>query len=402
MCAAATNIQQVGLGYRYGLAIGIGLVLSTAVRRLQDYLVERQESRIVRAPRRLLDQLSGNEMQALPYTPNSLPGGRLVDTPYGSMQVYEWGPLEGDKVLLLPGISTPVPSLGNLGEGLVRRGYRVMMFDLYGRGWSDNPTDVPHDEQLYVSQIMFALASSQLSWTGSSALHLFGYSLGGGLAISFARYFPDMLKSLSLLAPAGLIRRDHLNWRGRLLYSRASILPEWLLTLLVKKRLEPPVLPAAVVSLPSSKQSSGNGDASGGNAFDQAVIWPDRPQVTVAALVSWQLKHHSGFPPAFMSTMRHAPIFEQQEAWSVVAGHMEKKRRNDSLSHRSARRNGVVLLIQGTEDTVILPSEMVADAEAVFGKEGVDTVLLEGGHEIPITKPKMVADALVSHWTQES
>lgn len=72
--------------------------------------------------------LSEHEAQRLPYPPDALPGARDVDTPYGSMRVYEFGPESGHKVLLLHGISTPSIALGSLAHHLVERGCRVMLF----------------------------------------------------------------------------------------------------------------------------------------------------------------------------------------------------------------------------------------------------------------------------------
>lgn len=56
-------------------------------------------------------------MADLPYPPDVLPGARDVDSPYGSLRVYEWGPEDGRKVLMVHGISTPCISLGNLVSG---------------------------------------------------------------------------------------------------------------------------------------------------------------------------------------------------------------------------------------------------------------------------------------------
>ena len=78
----------------------------------------------------LLPTLSEDEQQELPYPPDALPSARDVQSPYGSMRVYEWGPLDGKKVLLVHGISTPCIALGAVAHSLVDRGCRVMTFDL--------------------------------------------------------------------------------------------------------------------------------------------------------------------------------------------------------------------------------------------------------------------------------
>ena len=63
-----------------------------------------------------------------PYPPDLFPGGRDVETVYGTVRVFEWGPEDGDKVLLVHGIGTPCIALGSMARELVRKGYRVMLF----------------------------------------------------------------------------------------------------------------------------------------------------------------------------------------------------------------------------------------------------------------------------------
>lgn len=75
-----------------------------------------------------LDWLSKSETQGLPYPPNVLPGEKDVETEYGSIRINEWGPENGDKVLMLHGIATPSPALGDMAKCLVERGCRVMLF----------------------------------------------------------------------------------------------------------------------------------------------------------------------------------------------------------------------------------------------------------------------------------
>jgi hypothetical protein len=76
----------------------------------------------------LIPRLSEDDVANLPYPPDVLPGARDVETPYGSVRVYEWGPEDGRKVLLIHGISTPCISLAGIASKLVERGCRVMLF----------------------------------------------------------------------------------------------------------------------------------------------------------------------------------------------------------------------------------------------------------------------------------
>jgi hypothetical protein len=84
---------------------------------------------VVNSPlKTVLPKLSDDEKRDLPYPEDLFPGKRDVKTPWGSLRVYEWGPEEGRKVLLVHGISTPCLSLGLLAEHLVESGCRVMLY----------------------------------------------------------------------------------------------------------------------------------------------------------------------------------------------------------------------------------------------------------------------------------
>jgi hypothetical protein len=76
----------------------------------------------------LLPTLTLEESHHLPYPPDYFPGARDVETPYGSVRVYEFGPESGKRVLFVHGISTPCISLGGLADALVTKGCRVMLF----------------------------------------------------------------------------------------------------------------------------------------------------------------------------------------------------------------------------------------------------------------------------------
>jgi len=110
-----------------GASLGSLLVLGTLMSVLKS-----APTTIISSPvQTKLPQLSEEHVQELPYPPNALPGARDVNSPYGSVRVYEWGPEDGDKVLLIHGISTPGIAMADLAHKLVRRGCRVMMFGRY-------------------------------------------------------------------------------------------------------------------------------------------------------------------------------------------------------------------------------------------------------------------------------
>ncbi|EGS22952.1 transcription factor regA-like protein [Thermochaetoides thermophila DSM 1495] len=350
-----------------------------------------------------LPSLTPTEVATLPYPPDVLPGARDVPTPYGTIHVFEWGPVDGEKVLLLHGISTPCLALGSVAEELVRRGYRVMLFDWFGRGWSDAPVPglglggTEFDVRLYMTQILLVLASSPLPWTGNDGFHLVGYSLGGGVGAAFARWYPRMVKSLVVVAGGGLIRKDHVSWSSRILYSAG-----W--------------LPEAFVRCKQKNEKHKNSDVNGGHGWDDSVLLASRPGYTVSSVMRWQLRHHEGFIPAFISSIRYAPIYEQTNDWCelgrLLAERREKKQRAVAVLEGSkwedvgmeeeqelpGLRAGKILFVLGADDPVIVKEEVLHDATAVLGEDGFDAVILNCGHELVMSNGAQVAAVMDGFW----
>ena len=84
---------------------------------------------------------------------------------------------------------------------LTSTGHRVLLYDLYGRGYSDAP-QVKYDATLYVTQL--ALILQHVGWTKA---HIVGLSMGGGIAAHFTRMFPQLVeKRVTLIASAGVMQ----------------------------------------------------------------------------------------------------------------------------------------------------------------------------------------------------
>lgn len=390
------------------------VVIVSAALILRPLLLSHPPQTIPSPRETLLPHLSPSEISRLPYPPDALPGGRDVPTPYGTVRVFEFGPLGGARVLLLAGISTPCISLSGLAESLAHtRGCRVLLFDYFGRGWSDapDPRRVDHDHRLYVSQILCVLASSEVSWLGSAhrgagdgGFHVVGYSFGGGLAVSFASCFAPAVRSVTLIAPGGLMRKSANSWATTLLYSR-GLFPEAVLRYFVRRRYEP------ARARPRGKEEVAAAEALVENAelgerkeegqrdvlFDDAVVSTRRPDVTVTSVMAWQLRHHLGFVPAVMSSFRYGPIHDRDEEWKRVGAMLAERRHNRRLP---GLLGGKVLLVLGRSDPIVKEDQIVPDMKKVLGEEAVDVVVLDGGHEVAITKGMEIADAAARFWDE--
>ena len=355
----------------------------------------------------LLPHLTNSEIDALPYPPHALPGGRDLSTPYGSMRVYEFGPTSGRKVLLIHGITTPSISLRDIARGLARAGCRVTLFDLWGRGYSSTPL-LPHDIRLYTTQILFALTASSTAPPPSERPNrhlIIGYSLGGAIAASFAARCPHLVSGLVLLAPGGLIRKKHFDRTSRFLYS-SGLIPERVVQYFVLRRLRKG---APNISAPATAETAEMPTPDESWSGNEKVS-RDAGPVDAPATVKWQVAHHEGFLYAFISSIRHAPITGYEADWREIGERLNRVRvrRGDEYDdegeeqHEQGLVGDKVLIILGENDTIIVRDEVMEDATAALGRANVHIEVLEGaGHEFPITRSEDVVDLVTEFWGLE-
>lgn len=82
---------------------------------------------------------------------------------------------------------------------LVAAGYRVIVPDLIGFGYSDKPADVEYPLSFFVECV-----KQTLDAIGIDKVTLLGNSLGGAIALGFALEHPCQVERLVLMAPGGL------------------------------------------------------------------------------------------------------------------------------------------------------------------------------------------------------
>jgi pimeloyl-ACP methyl ester carboxylesterase len=131
-------------------------------------------------------------------------GVRMVALSQGATAMEWHGPARGPVAVAIHGLMAPGASMAGIAAGLVEAGYRVLTYDVYGRGQSDRGP-ARQDRAVLVRQL-----SELLTATGvTDQVTLVGYSMGGAIATAFAAENPDRVKRLVLIAPAGLTRVVH-------------------------------------------------------------------------------------------------------------------------------------------------------------------------------------------------
>ena len=122
---------------------------------------------------------------------------------------YRWYEPEisnNEIVVLVHGFSTPHFVWDGMKEFLVDAGYKVLVYDHFGRGFSERPS-VVYDQDLYVKSLKGLLDYQNIS----QSVHLVGYSMGGPVVGYFTQQYPDSVKSISFIAPAGFMKEDSVS-----------------------------------------------------------------------------------------------------------------------------------------------------------------------------------------------
>jgi pimeloyl-ACP methyl ester carboxylesterase len=101
-------------------------------------------------------------------------------------------------VVLAHGFSVPYFIYDPTFEFLTQAGFRVLRYDLFGRGFSDRP-DTRYDIDLFVRQLGDLLAALRFI----RPVSLVGLSTSGPITATFAARFPERVEKLVLIDPIG-------------------------------------------------------------------------------------------------------------------------------------------------------------------------------------------------------
>lgn len=213
---------------------------------------------------------------------------------------FEWmGPESGPKVVFIHGFSSPMFIFDHNARSLADAGFRVLRYDLYGRGYSDRPR-TRYTADLFIRQLHELLASQNIQ----EPFDLIGLSMGGGLAMHYVDRYPEQVGKVVLFAPVGFNDLPGASWLMRM-----PGLGEWLMRLSGEKTLLKGVL-RQLGDDPAAKERFRQ-------AYDE------------------QLKY-KGCTRALLSTLRYGPLAHQEGVY-----------------HRAGKQSRRGLLFWGTEDDVV-------------------------------------------------
>ncbi|MEM7717702.1 MAG: alpha/beta hydrolase [Pseudomonadota bacterium] len=124
--------------------------------------------------------------------------GEMAALPQGATH-YRWaGNTDGPVVVCIHGVSTPSFIFAATERTLVALGYRVLMYDLYGRGFSDRARGA-QTVPFFLNQLAALLEHQAVN----GSITLLGFSMGGQIATAFAAR-DERVERLILVAPSGL------------------------------------------------------------------------------------------------------------------------------------------------------------------------------------------------------
>lgn len=132
--------------------------------------------------------------------------GQFIELLDGFVHYELAGPPDGLTIVLVHGFSIPYYIWDPTVAALIKNGFRVLRYDLYGRGYSDRPP-VDYSLDLFNRQLHNLLSGLDIK----SPVSIAGVSMGGPIAAYFTLQNPGRVYLLCLIDPAGFITAKSIN-----------------------------------------------------------------------------------------------------------------------------------------------------------------------------------------------
>ncbi|KAJ7021873.1 Alpha/Beta hydrolase protein [Mycena alexandri] len=296
-----------------------------------------------------LASLPLNSRARVVYSEDWLEGGAYANLPLGRVRYWLVGPTSGKKIVLIHGLTTPSLVFQRLVPILVAAGHQVLVYDLYGRGYSDAPKNIDYDAHLYVTQL--ALLLQHVGWERA---RLVGFSMGGAIAAAIVAAFPKLVeRDVVLIASAGA--------------AESSPAPFY-----------------RIRNLPFVEGLTMRG------VLSSVVKIPPTDETPLNEIVRLQAASLRGFTHAVISSLHEGPISHARWMFGVPAW--------------CGRR---VLFVHGTRDTVVPPRSspflrsLIDSVPAETSKGGINSDSVDGRKDMQV-KTELVSIGGAGHdliWT---
>ena len=259
---------------------------------------------------------------------------------------YRWHHPEqknGQIIVMVHGFSTPSFVWNGLLNGLLKKGYSILIYDHYGRGFSERPR-TKYSLDFYVETLKELISHQNID----EKIHLVGYSMGGPIIGGFADKYSGQVNSLSFIAPAGF---------GKVqpsfpFFMKIPGVIEWSMHVLA--------------------------DRFYGSAISSETTHSSDPlsinEKEFQQLFSFQMQF-KGFRESLASTMRNFNLFDAREMFEKVAA-----------------KNIPSMAIWGDNDGVV--SYRGADTYSEIFQDGKVITIKDGTHDITYRQPSDVLNAI--------
>ena len=269
----------------------------------------------------------------------NLAPGKIAHLPMGPTHFRWSGPEDGPVIVCVHGLSTPSYVFAATERSLTALGFRVLCYDLYGRGYSARARG-PQNAAFFIRQLNDLLKHQCVS----GQIGLLGFSMGGQIAAAFAAREEDRVNALIVVASAGL---KPATSTGQSSYWTAPIIGDWLTRVFGGVALRRELVEHRSI----------------------ATVIPDLEDRQAAET------RMRGYLPALLSSRRN-----------LLGG-------SAAEDHKRIHEDGTpVLAIWGAEDPVIPLSAM--GQLALFNPDALHVQIAGAGHNLLQTHPTEVARAL--------
>ena len=220
-------------------------------------------------------------------------GGNLADLKNGKLY-YRWFSPEkenGEILVLVHGFSTPSVVWEGVLPYLLEEGFKVLVYDHYGRGYSSRPK-VKYTKDLFVDSLNELIEHQEIS----QKINLVGYSMGGPIVAGYAEKHSEKVRSASFIAPAGYMSLS-VPWYQKLFY----------------RFLTMPIIRQFIGVVAPSIFYGGNATLTLSTIEDEKHV----PQERLNEIYREQMKYE-GFTRSLLTTIKNFNIFKEKRSFKDI------------------------------------------------------------------------------------